>query len=553
MLNAAGILTIFYLVYQVFLKQETFFIVNRHFLMIGVFAAITMPFIRITDYVEVPLRSFDSVKAASATTIMTGANQQIDWIDLIFALYLLGSIILLVHFIIQLISLHHIKRKSDTKKIGRFSHVETDGNIAPFSFFNHIFYNPSRYSANELKAIIKHEEAHGSQWHTADVLLIHLVAIFTWINPFSWFYRNTIKQNLEFLADENAITRGEQSIKKYQYTLLKVSGNKFATPIVNHLYSSLIKKRIVMLNKSKSNNRSILKTVLIVPILAVFLLSFNTKKIYVPSKALSTSMESNDPSKIIEIIIDKNTTDKELEEIKSDLAKKKVDFSYTVVHNTKKEIIEISIEFSTQKDNGEKTRSASSFNNGDEPIDPIHIIYNEENNSISMSSGTEKSHRLHIDDEQTVWISSGDDKVRKTVKIINKNGKETITVNGKEVNREAYEKMKEEDGKHGTHIKIRKSMDGDDSNVFIMSDTHEESDSDLHVISEDGKGYFYSKGDDGEEPIIIIDGKESDKEDMNALNQNEIESINVTKGKNAIKKYGDRGKSGVVEITTKKD
>ena len=36
------------------------------------------------------------------------------------------------------------------------------------------------------------------------------------------------------------------------------------------------------------------------------------------------------------------------------------------------------------------------------------------------------------------------------------------------------------------------------------------------------------------------------------LNPNEIESINVLKGEAAIKKYGDKGKDGVIEITTKK-
>ena len=40
---------------------------------------------------------------------------------------------------------------------------------------------------------------------------------------------------------------------------------------------------------------------------------------------------------------------------------------------------------------------------------------------------------------------------------------------------------------------------------------------------------------------------------MKALDTNHIESINVLKGEAALKKYGDQGASGVIEITRKKD
>ena len=39
---------------------------------------------------------------------------------------------------------------------------------------------------------------------------------------------------------------------------------------------------------------------------------------------------------------------------------------------------------------------------------------------------------------------------------------------------------------------------------------------------------------------------------MKAISQNDIESINVLKGEQAIKKYSEDGKNGVVEIKLKK-
>jgi len=664
LLKASGILAIFYLAYQLFLKRETFYSVNRHFLMAGLLTALLLPFITITNYVEIAATPLNFVANDTALVNANRTVQGFNWIALLFGIYMAGLLIFTTKFIVQIVSLFILVKSNKAAKQGKFYHVETNKNIAPFSFFNHIFYNPTLYSASELSAIIKHEKAHSSQWHSFDVLLSHLITICTWMNPFSWLYQTNIKQNLEFLADESA-TKEVPSIKKYQYTLLKVSGNQFCTPIVNNFYNSLtrlnvlgrifsfnaqygqVKKRIVMLNKSKSNKRNILKIALILPALAVFLISFNTKDVYIPIHSEYNMLSNHEQtSKVIEIIIDKNTTDKELSEIKKDLAKKGVDFSYTVVHNSKNEITDISIDFATKKDNGKTMRSSSKFNNGDDPIDPIHIIYNEDTNSISMgNAGLMEIHEdkdVHIkvneDSDKTIWVhadSDGDE--HKTIKIIKENGKETIKVNGKEVSRKEFNAMKKEDGIHEKHIKIKKSQGDKEKNVFIMKmsdedediiaveegkemffisgdgDKHktieiidkngketikvngkevsrkefnamkkeedgihenhikikkshgdkeenviimkmsdDDDDIDLDIIAEEEGGkMFFIKGDGDEKPMFIIDGKEAKEKDMKKLGPSEIATINVYKGEKAKDKYGKKGKNGVVEITTK--
>ena len=664
LLKASGILAIFYLAYQVFLKSETFYSVNRHFLMAGLLAALLLPFVSITNYVEIAASPLNLVTDETIAVEATIVDQRFKWVALFFGIYLTGLLFFTTKFIVQIIALLKLIKINKVAKQGKFYHVETNKNIAPFSFFNHIFYNPSLYSESELSAIIKHEKAHSSQWHSFDVLLSHLITICTWMNPFSWLYQSNIKQNLEFLADESA-TKQVPSIKKYQYTLLKVSGNQFCTPIVNNFYNSLtrlnvfgsifsfnaqygqVKKRIVMLNKSKSKKRNILKIALILPALAIFLVSFNTKDVYIsiPSEYNAFS-NYEQTSKVIEITIDKNTSDKELNEIKKDLAKKGVDFSYTVVHNPKNEITDISIDFSTKGDNGKKMRSSSNFNNGDDPIDPIHIIYDDETNSISVGNvglmeihedkdvqigvdedsdkmiwvhadsdnderktvkiikedgketikvnGKEVTrkefnamkkedgiHEKHIkikksqgDKEKNVFIMkmsdedediiaveegkemfliSGDTDENKTIEIIDKNGKETIKVNGKEVTREEYNTMKEEDGNHEKHIKIKKSHGDKEEHMIIMKmsdDDDDDMDIDINA-DEEVKELFFIKGDGDEKPMFIIDGKASKEKDMKKLDPSEIATINVYKGEKAKEKYGKKGKNGVVEITTK--
>ncbi len=560
LLKVSGILAIFYLAYQVFLKRETFFSINRHFLMVGILTALLLPFVTITNYVEITATPLNFVTNDTALVKATSAVQEFNWIALLFVLYIAGLLIFTTKFIVQIISLIKLVRSNKVAKQGKFYYVETHKNIAPFSFFNHIFYNPTLYSTSELSAIIKHEKAHSSQWHSIDVILSHLIAICTWMNPFSWLYQNNIKQNLEFLADDCA-TKEVPSIKKYQYTLLKVSGNQFCPPIVNNFYNSLIKKRIVMLNKSKSNKRNILKIALILPALAVFLVSFNTKDIYIPiDSEFNAVLNYEQASKVIEITIDKNTTDKELSEIKKDLAKKGVDFSYTVVHNSKKEITDISIDFATKKDNGKTMRSSSNFNNGDDPIDPIHIIYDEDTNSMSMgNAGLMEIHEdkdvhfdLHKDSDKTIWVhADSDSDEHKTIEIIDENGKETILVNGKKVSRKEYNITKEEDGIHEKHIMIKKNKGDSESNVFILKNSEEDGEMDIEVISEEGNGFFFINSDGDENLMFIIDGKESNEKEMKKLDPSEIATINVYKGEKAKEKYGKKGKDGVVEITTK--
>lgn len=54
-------------------------------------------------------------------------------------------------------------------------------------------------------------------------------------------------------------------------------------------------------------------------------------------------------------------------------------------------------------------------------------------------------------------------------------------------------------------------------------------------------------------PLYIIDGKESTKEAFGFIAPKEIESINVRKNESAVNMYGEKGKNGVIEVTTKKD
>ena len=58
-------------------------------------------------------------------------------------------------------------------------------------------------------------------------------------------------------------------------------------------------------------------------------------------------------------------------------------------------------------------------------------------------------------------------------------------------------------------------------------------------------------GKDAATPTYYLDGVKITENQMKAISPNDIESVNVLKGENAIKKYADDGKVGVVEIKLK--
>lgn len=54
----------------------------------------------------------------------------------------------------------------------------------------------------------------------------------------------------------------------------------------------------------------------------------------------------------------------------------------------------------------------------------------------------------------------------------------------------------------------------------------------------------------GPEPLYVVDGKVSTTAEMQKIDRKDIQDITVLKGERAVDKYGDRGKNGVIEVTT---
>ncbi len=484
-LKASAIILIFYLTYRFLLQRDTFFNLNRWFLLCGLFVSFTLPVVVIPIYLEVPIFTKNPI---GATTILqpNTKNTLFTFLNIITWIYALGALFFLGRFINHFFALLKLLLHKKYNKEHGIYYFKTDDAMSPFSFFNCIVYNPDNFTKTELAQIIAHEKIHIKHKHSVDTILIELSCIVLWFNPFIWLYASYLKLNLEFIAD-NAVTASLTDKKSYQYTLLKAILPTHCRVLNTPFYNSLIKKRIVMLHKPKSKTANRFKFALIIPVLALFLMSFNTKTIYYTKHFAEQTNED------LVIVFNKNTTNQDLEEAKKTLKEKGITFTYSKLKRKNNEITSISTRF--KDDSGHVTMS-----------------FTETQTSISafifyLSNG--KMGVKPLDEEKA--------KQWHTEFIIHKPFKADSVFLKSTVTNKAL-------SKHGV-----------------------KTDSVLVESTNNIKSYSTKK----EPHLIIIDGKKVSDKDLKDLEPSSIEEIHILKGQMAIEAYGQEAKNGVVIITRK--
>lgn len=285
LLKSSVLLSLFLLVYELFLRQETYYTINRLFLWAGVIIAAVLPAVTYTNIRMITPETQETHTVTSVVPVGTASSATAPefWENpelLSQTALLIYGTVLLVLFIVFFVRLAKLGRllykpMQSSYRQG-ICYIETTEKTGAFSFFNRIVFNPDIYDEEELKLILRHEEAHVKGLHSADVLLAHLICLLNWFNPFILLYRKRIAENLEFLADREA-TRSLQSPKTYQLILLKAAlGNKSPYP-VNSFKNSFITTRIKKLQQHPSHQKALLKLGFILPLLAGFFLLFQVK------------------------------------------------------------------------------------------------------------------------------------------------------------------------------------------------------------------------------------------------------------------------------------
>ena len=533
------------------------------------------------------------------------------WVEVIFWT---GVILFAARTIMQLFSLLRLYRRSQPGQIDEHKVRLLKDDIGPFSFWRSVYVNPTKLSPAELKNVLQHEQIHVSQWHTLDLLLAELSTIFYWFNPGVWLMKRAVRENLEFITDRKILQKGADS-KEYQYSLVSVSLAAMPNTIVNHFNISTIKKRIIMMNAKRSPGYNLTRYVFLVPAVVVLLLTFSLSKAEVAKhtiKSIATAISHvaavGENENLIKRSVANAVTHTKPALTKAPLKKATINAD-TIYSGKGKDGKKVFLFTSTNKKldsigyviNGVKSTRADVA-----AIDPDHIY------SIDMISA--KNAKEFIDDvagkSDFLFVTTEDSEAGKQLKEkINKsfrNGAIAHAYNipsGTNVSSEdiapvavtgstmAYSTNSSSSGdvltddngsrnisavtvtgvspkvsaKVATTIKSHVYVTAKPSkDVLITSDVAPKvvyvdgTDKPITINGKPSRVYVRGLNDDNDQltidgdikPIFIIDGKEV--KSINNLNPGSIKSITVLKDGTAEKKYGEKGKGGVIEIQTKK-
>lgn len=276
-------IALFYLMYRLFFIKDTFWEVRRYYLLSSVLLSFAYPLISIGSwFIKQEAVNSMIVKFALLPEMNVGTVHHstiLSFENLALILYGVGVVVLLIRMLIQLISILFIRSRHKKQWVQGKSVIVLENKVTPFSFFGWVFLNPSLHSEHEVSEILAHELTHVRQGHSFDVIIGEMLTVLFWFNPFTWLLKNEIRQNLEFLADNQVIESGFNS-KNYQYHLLQLSFQSLQFNLGNKFNVSPLKKRITMMNQQKTSKAGLLKYLIIAPLALALILSSNAETLF---------------------------------------------------------------------------------------------------------------------------------------------------------------------------------------------------------------------------------------------------------------------------------
>jgi beta-lactamase regulating signal transducer with metallopeptidase domain len=276
LLNTTAIWLTSLVLFDVFLRRESYHGYNRSYLLFTFLLGLLLPLFQLWDTGMAYTKALDepihrvitakqNIIAATAPATNTG------WVQWLTGIYFAGVLVALCLLIIDVVKLMAFYRKGKQSQQGGWIVVETGKDHAPFSFMNTLFVcSMQQYSNDEWQMILAHEKRHSSLYHFADLLLMQLARIVFWFHPLVYVYNKRLLLVHEYQAD-NASAREPQVYGRFlvEQALLQ------AAPSVTHSFNrSPIKNRIVMLTR-KSTAVSKIKMFVFIPLALVCIVCFS--------------------------------------------------------------------------------------------------------------------------------------------------------------------------------------------------------------------------------------------------------------------------------------
>ncbi len=590
-------LILFCLGYYLALRHLTFYTLNRIYLVAAIVFSTVYPNMNLTDFAQrhqqltAPVETVILNWKAPAERLVKPLYQPNywHWAELIFWA---GVILFAIRLLVQLFSIYKLYRYSKPGQLHNQRVRLIRDDISPFSFWRSIYINPSNLSPSELKNVLKHEQVHVSQWHTLDILLAELSTIFYWFNPGVWLMKKAVRENIEFITDRKILQKGMDS-KEYQYSLVSVSLAVQSNTLVNHFNMSTIKKRIIMMNTKRSSGYNLTRYVFLVPAVIALLLVFSLSKAEISKNGMRTL------ARVINRVTSTNTGQPlVLATVAGSPSKKRATNKADTIYAGKSKDGKKSIMMTSEKNRDSLTYVINGIRGTKQQLDALNpgkimslemlpadkakefFPESDGRHDVLFVTTDDSEEGKKLKEKMDKTMGGGELATTKNISVIGLPPPppqivedSQVTVSGN-VSQDVAPKIVSDDNisttvtvtatpKVTTRVQTKKvyvtAVPKTTVTINLESDSLVVDKWDEEKINKDKKiKIMYDHKipandhvtlDNPGKALFIIDGKEA--KSIKNLSPADISTIDILKGAAAEKKYGEKGKNGVVVITTK--
>lgn len=258
LLKSSLSLLMLYGAFSIVLRYQFNYQLNRFIGLGCVLFSITYPFLNIdfhSDPREVS-RAFYYI-AAEATDLQNDFSNAVseDTSNLVLLCYGIGVCVFFFRFLYGLAGLLQLYWNSSRASQWGFTVVAVTKKMSPFTFFNFLFIGNQSIADIEMKAVVLHEHVHRDQRHSVDTIFLEAMTVIFWFNPAIWLFRNSIKAQHEYFADERVLAMGIDPLA-YQVMLFN-AGTGSTIKLTSHLSKkTTLLKRFKMMTRTKSKSRA---------------------------------------------------------------------------------------------------------------------------------------------------------------------------------------------------------------------------------------------------------------------------------------------------------
>lgn len=584
--------------YWLVLRNKKFHQYNRFYLLSVLMLSWIIPVIKIQWTKPVAndqqVMNFLSIVADNNAEIdanIANGGYQWNWEGLAVTAYFTVAAVFLLVLVYGLLRLYALLKKHSCKNVGNVYLILTQVKGTPFSFFRYIFWHEAIDLRSDAgKKMLEHELTHVQQKHSIDKVLIQVVLVAGWFNPFFWLLKKEMEMIHEFIADKKSVQNGDSASLAQMLLTAAYPQQQFL--LTNPFFFSPIKRRLQMISNNKNPRFSYLRRLVILPILAlvVVLVAFRKKDTQL---TLHPSIQLN---KNYTIVIDAGHGGKD----RGAMAENATVSESEIVLSLAKAVKEananpnIKIVLSRETDVFNSVMEKADFANAQKAdlFISLHcntaelVQYENGNTSMNPSKGVE----IIIADKEKAndYIANATlaSLLENAIKNVNSNslgiksrakgiwvlqavkcpsalieaGFMTNQDDLKMMQDAVYQKKLANSILEGAEAYLAESEKSSfNKQTLVIQDAAKKVTVSEVSLKELGlkktaEMMKQSVGNDStREPLLILDGKVQPSGSISKIKPGSIASMNVLKNEAAVEQYGEAGKNGVILITSKTD